>query len=382
MKICLIVSDFAPKVGGISTLNTQLARALAAHSSVKHVRVLSLTGHVGGGIEKLSPRLEVVRLPLGSVWRTVRTLWRELRKCKDYDVFHSPNIFPVGFLALIICKYVMHKPLVATFMGTDVLASEGSAVTHAAKGFVLRHADTIATISESTRSLVAHKYKLDARRIPVIYPQLPERPHVAAPESIRVHYGFASDDVVVLTVCNLVRRKGVDDLIRAIGEVSSNHVKLIVVGDGAERANLELLVQELKLSERVRFAGRVPSTEPYYQDADIFALASYFIPGEGDVEGLGIVFLEAEQHMLPVVGTRSGGIPEAMIENETGMLVAERDVPGLAKVIEQLAVEPRLRRRMGERGALFVAEHFSAEKVASAYVALYTSLLPIATHSY
>ena len=370
LRVCLVVSDFAPRVGGIATFNTALAHALAAHPRVERVLVIALQGQ-GTGSEETSARLTVRRLPLGGLAATARTLWRELRAARRYDVFHSPNIFPVGFFALLICRYVLRKPFVATFHGTDVLTEQGSLLTRAAKAFVLRHA-TLATVSDSTRAYTVRRYRLGGKYIPVIYAPLPASSAAGHPAHGRL--GFDANDVIVLTVANLVRRKGVDDLIRSL-QATAARIKLLVVGDGPERPALEHLVREIGVAARVRFAGRVADTDPYYRVADIFALASRYIKEEGDIEGLGIVLLEAQQRGLPVVATRSGGIPEAVIQGESAIVVDERDTEAFAEAFERLAADPARRRAMGERGAQFVARRFSAARAADEYVSLYESLV-------
>lgn len=369
MKVCLVVSDFSPKVGGIATFNNHVAAGLAQHPRIEHVLVIALQGKESG-IEEISPKLTVCRMPLGNMWQTFVTLRRELAAARDYDVFHSPNVFPVGFFTLLIGRYFLHKPVVITFHGTDVLASAGSLWTRMCKRFTVLHADATTTVSCSTRKLAAAHYGISEERFSVVYYPLP--PHEgAAVADIRGMYGYDAEDIIVLTVSNLVKRKGTEDLVRALSRLPNPQIKLLVVGDGPERAALEKLIGELQLQTRVRLAGRVADVDSFYHHADIFALTSYFLKEDGDVEGLGIVFLEAEQHGLPVIGTRSGGIPEAFSEGESGLMIDERDVPTLAACIEALAADPPLRRRMGERGKAFVAERFSVSKVVEEYLAVY-----------
>lgn len=369
MKVCLIVSDFSPKVGGIATFNNHLAAGLARSPDVEHVLVIALQGKERA-VEEISSKLTVHRMPMGNIWQTAVTLRKELASARSCDVFHAPNVFPLCFLTVIIGKFMLHKPVISTFFGTDVLANLGSVWTRLAKGFTLRRATITTAFSYSTRSLAAARYHIPEDFFPVIsYPFPPHTNNKV--EDIRHQYGYAEDDVIVLTVSNLVKRKGTEDLVHALSLVPNPKIKLCIVGDGPERANLEKLIQKLGLHSRVQLTGRVPDVDSFYHHADIFVLASYYFKEEGDVEGLGIVFLEAEQHGLPVIGTRSGGIPEALVEGESGLLVEERNIPALAKAIETLAMNPQMRHQMGEKGKSFVAKRFDVAHVVGEYVAVY-----------
>jgi phosphatidylinositol alpha-1,6-mannosyltransferase len=136
-------------------------------------------------------------------------------------------------------------------------------------------------------------------------------------------------------------------------------VRLIIVGDGPERANLEGLAAELNLSERVKFAGAVPKEElpTYYAAADVFAMVPR--SGPDGVEGFGIVYLEANLLEKPVIGSRTGGVPDAIIDGKTGILVDAGDVNGLAEAIRTLNNQPALATSMGRRGRERVLEQFS-----------------------
>ena len=97
----------------------------------------------------------------------------------------------------------------------------------------------------------------------------------------------------------------------------------------------------------------------------------FFETVEGDIEGLGVVYLEAQQYGVPVLGTYSGGIPEAMEENKSGFLVPEHDVAALAEKILLLKSNPELRVRMGEYGKTFVREKFDWRKSIQGHLDLY-----------
>jgi glycosyltransferase involved in cell wall biosynthesis len=149
-------------------------------------------------------------------------------------------------------------------------------------------------------------------------------------------HNLEPNDFIILSVGRLIKRKGFDDLIKAVALINDPAVKLMIVGEGEERNNLEKIVFNSGLKERIIFAGKVDCVADYYYSADLFSMPSKHLENEGDVEGLGLVYLEAQYFGLPVIGTRSGGIPEALIEGETGLLVTENNPQDLAEKIISL----------------------------------------------
>ena len=180
-------------------------------------------------------------------------------------------------------------------------------------------------------------------------------------------------DTVLLTVGRLQRRKGHDLAIEAMTRVRSEvpGVKYLIVGDGDERPRLEALVDTLGLRDTVTFVGTVKAGDlpACYGAADVFVHPNRV--DNGDVEGFGIVFLEAAAAGLPVIGGNSGGVPEAIDVGRSGVLVSGTDVGELADAIVTLARDGERRRRMGEAGCRFVATKFSWERAAGQVLAVH-----------
>jgi phosphatidylinositol alpha-1,6-mannosyltransferase len=170
-------------------------------------------------------------------------------------------------------------------------------------------------------------------------------------DELRNELGF-NGKKILLTITRLVPRKGVDTVIKAMGQLRDEYsdLKYLVVGDGEQMEELKALSEKLNLSDRVTFAGRVPHEKlnAYYNLGDIFVMPSKTM--EPDVEGFGIVFLEANACGKPVIGSRSGGIPSAIVEDETGLLVDEDNPNQLAQKISHLLEHPDVAARLGKRG--------------------------------
>lgn len=174
---------------------------------------------------------------------------------------------------------------------------------------------------------------------------------------VRRRLGLA-DRPVVVCVSRLVPRKGQDTLIEAMPQILADvpDAVLLIVGGGPYRADLEKLADATGVRASVRFTGSVPWEElpAHYGAGDVFAMPCRTRRGGLDVEGLGIVYLEASATGLPVVAGDSGGAPDAVLEGETGYVVPGGSAPAAAERIVRLLRDEELRRRMGEAGRRWV----------------------------
>lgn len=195
-----------------------------------------------------------------------------------------------------------------------------------------------------------------ARRIRVIPNGIPLRRHDP---------GRSHDPLVIGTAALLQRRKGIDVLLRASARLATPH-RLVILGDGPQLDELEALAARLGAS--AEFRGFVPDLAERMEELDVFVL-----PSRG--ENLPIAILEAMASAVPVVATRVGGVPEVIVDGESGLLVEPEDVDGLAAALGRLAEDEQLRERVGRAGAARIGESFEAGLVARQMVALYRELV-------
>lgn len=178
---------------------------------------------------------------------------------------------------------------------------------------------------------------------------------------IRAKYGLG-DVFTVLTICRLVKRKGVHYLLQAIHEVLKEdpEVRLIILGDGPERQTLMELAKSLSILQNVIFEKYVPEKllPAYYAACDVFALPS-IVDNRDGTESFGIVFAEAMACGKPVIGTKVGGIPYLIEHEKNGLLVAQRSATELASAILKLKNDSKLRRRMGIHGRHVIEKKYS-----------------------
>lgn len=173
-------------------------------------------------------------------------------------------------------------------------------------------------------------------------------------------------------VARLEPPKGVHDLIRSVGELKRRglNVRLEIAGDGSQRSHLSRLAADLGLQQEVRFWGFLPPAErnEMLQRINVFVLPSYQEP-------FGLVCAEAMAAGRAVVATRVGGVPEIVVDGETGLLVPPGDWRALAEAIAKLVHDPETCRRMGEAGRRRYEAMFSVEKMAARYHQLYQEML-------
>jgi phosphatidylinositol alpha-1,6-mannosyltransferase len=194
------------------------------------------------------------------------------------------------------------------------------------------------------------------------------RPDPGAREAIRERHDLG-DRPVVVCVSRLVPRKGQDTLIRAWPEVQKQvpGAALVIVGGGPYLAKLRNLAERPAPSPDVHITGPVAEEDlpAYYAAGDVFAMPCRTRRKGLDVEGLGIVYLEASAAGLPVVGGDSGGAPDAILDGETGHVVPGRDTAALTSRIVELLSDPARARAMGEKGRAWVERDWSWDQAAA-----------------
>ncbi|WP_346136831.1 glycosyltransferase family 4 protein [Streptomyces carpaticus] len=272
---------------------------------------------------------------------------------------------PLGLMGPALRKAGARR-LVATSHGHEA----GWAQLPAARQLLRRigeGTDTVTYLGEYTRSRIASALTPEAAaRMVQLPPGVDEKLFHpgSGGETVRAGLGL-TDRPVVVCVSRLVPRKGQDTLIRALPRIlaAEPDTVLLIVGDGPYRRDLEKLAQESGVAASVRFTGPVPweRLPAHFGAGDVFAMPCRTRRGGLDVEGLGIVYLEASATGLPVVSGDSGGAPDAVLDGETGWIV-RGGAPGApaetAERIVTLLRDPGLRKRMGDRGRQWVEERW------------------------
>ena len=363
-KTLIVTNDFPPRPGGIQAFLHNMALRLDPERLV----VYASTWKRGReGIEATAAfdaeqPFTVVRdrttmlLPTPGATRRAVGLLRE-HGCTS--VWFGAAA-PLGLMAPALRKAGAER-LVATTHGHEA----GWAQLPAARQLLRRigeSTDTVTYLGEYTRSRIAGALTPEAAaRMVQLPPGVDEKTfHPASGgDEVRARLGL-TDRPVVVCVSRLVPRKGQDTLIRAMPRIlaAEPDAVLLIVGGGPYEKDLRRLAEETGVAAAVHFTGAVPWSElpAHYGAGDVFAMPCRTRRGGLDVEGLGIVYLEASATGLPVVAGDSGGAPDAVLDGETGWVVRGGDPNESADRITTLLADPELRRRMGERGRTWVEE--------------------------
>ncbi|MFF8675950.1 glycosyltransferase family 4 protein [Streptomyces sp. NPDC015242] len=363
-KTLIVTNDFPPRPGGIQAFLHNMALRLDPQRLVVYASTWKRTRE---GIEATrafdaEQPFTVVRdrttmlLPTPGATRRAAGLLRE-HGCTS--VWFGAAA-PLGLMAPAL-RAAGAERLVATTHGHEA----GWAQLPAARQLLRRigdATDTITYLGEYTRSRIAGALTPEAAaRMVQLPPGVDEKTFHpgSGGEEIRARLGL-TDRPVVVCVSRLVRRKGQDTLIRAMPRIlaAEPDAVLLIVGGGPYEKDLRRLAQDTGVAASVRFTGSVPWSElpAHYGAGDVFAMPCRTRRGGLDVEGLGIVYLEASATGLPVVAGDSGGAPDAVLDGETGWVVRGGSPEEAADRITVLLGDAELRRRMGERGREWVEQ--------------------------
>ncbi len=363
-KTLIVTNDFPPRPGGIQAFLHNMALRLDPERLVVYASTWK-RGREGAeataAFDAEQP-FTVVRdrttmlLPTPAATRRAVGLLRE-HGCTS--VWFGAAA-PLGLMAPALRKAGAER-LVATTHGHEA----GWAQLPAARQLLRRigeSTDTITYLGEYTRSRIASALTpAAAERMVQLPPGVDEKTFhpSSGGDAIRARLGLA-DRPVVVCVSRLVPRKGQDTLVLAMPRIlaAEPDAVLLIVGGGPYEKELRKLARETGVADSVRFTGAVPWAElpAHYGAGDVFAMPCRTRRGGLDVEGLGIVYLEASATGLPVVAGDSGGAADAVLDGETGWVVRGGVPEEAADRIVVLLGDAELRRRMGERGREWVEE--------------------------
>lgn len=316
--------------------------------------------------------LNVNRVPLGlrewgiARWAGLTGYGRAIRRLnalvRTHGIreIHCGRCLPEGVMALALW-YWKRIPYCCYVHGEDVNTASQSREHAFLVRRVLRHARWSVANSQNSRRLLMEQWGLPANRVCVLNPGVDTTRFVPQPvsSSIRRQLGWG-ERPVLLTVGRLQKRKGQDQMIRALPRIRETvpHVLYSIVGAGEERGSLEKLVRQLDLENHVEFRGEPADDEliACYQQCDLFALPNREI--NGDIEGFGMVLLEAQACGRPVLAGASGGTAETMQVPTTGRVVPCETPDKLAEVVAELLANEPLRKAMGKAAREWVVERF------------------------
>ena len=293
-----------------------------------------------------------------------------LARSGRFDVLHVHWPIPHGVIGLA-AKRASGLPLVSTFHGVELTwTARKMPFLRPFLRHLIEKSDAVTANSSHTERLIREVAPRHVVRVPFGAALEPATslPHVSP--------AGASSAFRLLFVGRLVERKGLTHLLDALASLRARRpVRLDVVGDGPLRGPLEERSRALGLGELVRFRGFVPESDlsAAFAEADAFVLPAVE-DAKGDVEGLGVVLIEALMHGVPVIASESGGIVDIVRHERTGLLVKPGDSGALAEAIDRLASDPALRERLARDGREHARTTFSWDAIIDRLAELYAGL--------
>jgi phosphatidylinositol alpha-1,6-mannosyltransferase len=368
MHLVLATLNFPPARGGVEQLCGELARELQALGIQVHV----LGPHSPGDAEfDATVGYRVTRYAGGSArhWNLTRALAPLLADGARHVLFGQWTAAGLTLAREMALPRGVHFSTLAH--AKEMLVPErglrATSLFGAYRRAVLRRMQPVICVSRYTAD---GSRAAGALAVEVVHPGV---------DSIRFAPGAAARGSFggpgrpqLLTVARLVARKGIDTVIAALPELVRVHPQLayVVVGDGPDRARLQALAEQHGVARHVSFLGAVDNAElpALYAAADLFLLMSRQETADGDVEGFGLVLLEAQACGTPVVAANSGGMPDALLPGETGMLVNSALPPEFSRALLSLLGDPDRLQAMRQAARLHASTcswRAAAERVAA-----------------
>lgn len=374
-KILCITNDFGPRAGGIETFVIGLIERTPKGSVIVYTSSQADSAPFDArwlekyGVEVIRDKSSIL-LPTFRVGRAVRKIARE----RSINTVFFGAAAPLALLSQGLRKVGINR-IVALTHGHEVWWAKvwpfSMAIHRIGNGV-----DHLTYLGEFTRRNIARSLSTKAESAMVKIAPGIDTDHFlprADAAALRNELGLANKKVIV-SVGRLVHRKGQDILIEALPEIrkSEPSAHILFVGEGPYKNYLQKRAEQLQITDHITFIGRINYSDlpRYICVGDIFAMPSRSRLAGLEVEGLGIVYLEASSCGLAVIGGQSGGAPDAVIEGETGFAVDGRSPSAVAAAAITLLSQPELAARMGSRGREWIIAEWRWEIWAQRFNAL------------
>jgi phosphatidylinositol alpha-1,6-mannosyltransferase len=356
MRLLFVTQDFPPDVGGIQTYSWEIATRLGER--VEALEVIAPRRPSAAAVDRSAP-VSITRVAGRPDWLPVTALPTVVRRAAglraDVAVHAQWQTVPASALARRLTGHPRH--IVCAAHGRELLFNPlsglpgGRAAYDRLRRWTLAQPDALLPVSRYTAGLLQDRGVSPSRLHVIPNGTNPERFRPRSGTALRDRLGLGARPML-LTVGRLVPRKGVDTVLRALPRIAASvpEVRYVVAGTGPDRDRLERLARQHGVRERVHFVGHVAhdALAAYYSAADLFVMPAREAPP--DVEGFGLVFLEANACGTPAVGARAGGVPDAIVDGETGLLVPPAAPAALGSALTALLHDPAWIDALGRQG--------------------------------
>ena len=387
-RVLLLSEIFPPKTGGSGRWFHEIYSRLPS----EHV-VIAAGDDPRADEFDATHSMNVERLPLTMTdwgirsWAGAKNYWSLFRKLKaiisreQITTLHCGRCLPEGWLAFLL-KRLCGVPYISYVHGEDVESASTSRELTWMAHRILGNADFLVANSQNSANLLIENWNVDSSRVRVLHPGVDSNRFVPADrdESVRESLGWRGR-TVVLTVGRLQKRKGHDVMIEALPAIRESvpDILFAVIGDGDERENIERLVTEHGVADHVQILGEVDDATMIscYQQCDLFALANRQVGR--DIEGFGMVLVEAQSCGRPVLAGASGGTRETMRIGETGIVVPCEEPQQLADELTTLLSDRDRLESMGRAARPWVVENLDWNALTEQAAEMFEIPLPVST---
>lgn len=373
--ILLLSEIFPPEVGGSGRwfweVYSRLPREQVTIAAGQHPEAESFDESNELNIHRVVSRpgnwewigIKGMRAYLGAIRQVLKII-----RSQQVGMIHCGRVLPEGVIANIV-RQLTGVPFCCYVHGEDITWAQASREHTFLVKRVLKRCQLIVANSQNSADLLVNEWDFPPEKVKVIHPGVDTTYFSPAERNpaIRSELGW-SDRPVIITVGRLMRRKGHDMMIRAVADIRKQipDVLYSIIGDGAEKERLLGIVQEEGVSDNVEFRGETTDQQLLhcYQQCDLFALPNR--QHEQDIEGFGMVLVEAQSCGKPVIAGDSGGTRETMIVGKTGSIVDCTQVEPLVEQTVAFLKDNELRERMGSAARKHVVSTLDWDAVATA----------------
>ena len=367
-----------PTYGGSGAVAVDLAAALANRGHEVHVISYASPFRMETSGKLLFHEVAVPEYPLFRYPPYAMALASKLAEVTahhELQVLHAHYAIPHSMAAFVAREIHGDERIgvLTTLHGTDITLVGSDPSYRPSTAYALRRSDAITAVSEYLKDETLRTI-CDSCVIGVV-PNFVDTVRYAPRERMELRTHYAKDDEPLLMhMSNFRPVKRVLDVVRVFHRVYQDMpARLVMVGDGPERPAAERLVRELELHHRVTFTGAMPDASRLLSQADAFLLPS-------DGESFGLAALEALSCGVPVVGARAGGLPEVVIDGESGILESVGDCEAMGSRLSEILGNVATRESYRQRARRRVEEHFRTDRVAPRYEDVYRSILERRAH--
>jgi len=362
-----------PTFGGSGVVATELGLALARGGDDVHFISYALPSRLNLKHDRVHfHEVTVTSYPLFDPYPpyalALATKMAEVAAYERLEVLHVHYAIPHAISAFL-AKQILHCDLkvVTTLHGTDItLVGRDESYLPITK-FGIEASDGVTAVSRWLKDETAVNFATD-KEIEVI-PNFVDPDRFHHDRGNLFHLFDVVDDKLLCHVSNFRPVKRIMDVLAIFERVAQKiPSRLIMVGDGPDRSKAEAFCRDHHLRDRVFFLGNVPNLEEVVGSADVFLLPS-------DAESFGMAALEAMASEVPVIGTRTGGMPEVVIDGESGYLFQVGDVDAMAECAIEILSNDELRRKLGKQGREVAVERFDEGKIVPMYRAFYERII-------